>query len=107
MLSSVFVVEANMKANRDPDGAEFNHLIKTCELTGKNVLEIGCGEGKFTRQYVMMPKRLIGVDPVFADLCTAKNYKADENQLYFIQARGEKLPFGSQSIDIVIFASSL
>jgi ubiquinone/menaquinone biosynthesis C-methylase UbiE len=96
-----------MKAIRDPEGAEYSHLINVCELTGKNVLEIGCGEGKFTRQYITMPRRLIAIDPGFADLCTAKNNKADENRPYFIQARGEKLPLASQCIDIVIFASSL
>ena len=52
-----------MKAIRDPERAECSHLIKVCELTGKNVLEIGCGEGKFTRQYAMMPRRLLGIDP--------------------------------------------
>lgn len=96
-----------MKAIRDPERAEFSHLIKACELTRKNVLEIGCGEGKFTRQYVSMPGRLIGIDPGFADLCTAKKKNSDENLPYFIQAMGEKLPFPSQVFDIVIFASSL
>jgi ubiquinone/menaquinone biosynthesis C-methylase UbiE len=99
--------EVDMKAMRDPEGAEFNHLIKACELTGKNVLEIGCGEGKFTWQYVSMPRRLIGIDPGFADLRTAKKKNNDAKLPYFIQAVGEKLPFPSQVFDIVIFASSL
>jgi 2-polyprenyl-3-methyl-5-hydroxy-6-metoxy-1,4-benzoquinol methylase len=65
-----------MKALRDPEGAELNHLIKACELTGKRVLEIGCGDGKFIRQYARMPSRLVGIDPGLADLSTAKNMKS-------------------------------
>jgi ubiquinone/menaquinone biosynthesis C-methylase UbiE len=100
--------EANMKAARDPDGAELSHLIKTCELKGKDVLEIGCGDGKFIRQYSAKPRRLIGLDPVLPDLISAKSNKTDSMNLpNFIQAVGEKLPFPSHSFDIVIFASSL
>jgi ubiquinone/menaquinone biosynthesis C-methylase UbiE len=54
-----------------------------------------------------MPGRLIGIDPGFADLCTAKKKNIDEPPPYFIQAMGEKIPFASNSTDIVIFASSL
>jgi ubiquinone/menaquinone biosynthesis C-methylase UbiE len=95
-----------MKATRDPECAEINHLIKACELVGKEILEIGCGEGKFTRQYAGMPSRLIGIDPEIADLREAKVNKGPSNSA-FIQSIGEKLPFPSQVFDIVIFASSL
>src|SRR4030042_2027104 len=97
-----------MKALRDPEGAELNHLIKACELAGKRVLEIGCGDGKFIRQYASMPRRLVGIDPGLADLNTAKNNKSTfPNPPHFIQAVGEGIPFPAQSFDIVIFASSL
>jgi ubiquinone/menaquinone biosynthesis C-methylase UbiE len=97
-----------MKALRDPEGAELNHLIKACELTGKRVLEIGCGDGKFIRQYSSMPKRVVGLDPEFSDLCIAHKLKpASTDQPYYLQANGEKLPFPDNSFDIVIFASSL
>jgi ubiquinone/menaquinone biosynthesis C-methylase UbiE len=102
-------LEAKMKALRDPEGAELSHLIKSCELIGKDVLEIGCGDGKFIRQYATMPKWLVGIDPDLTDLSTAKNNtrSASPNSPHFIQAVGEKLPFPSHSFDIVIFASSL
>ncbi len=99
-------LEVEMKATRDPECAEVSHLIKVCELTGKNVLEIGCGEGKFTRQYAGMPSRLIGIDPEIADLREAEVNKGTTNSA-FIQSIAEKLPFPSQVFDIVIFASSL
>ena len=95
-----------MKATRDPECAEVGHLKTTCDLAGKEILEIGCGEGKFTRQYAGMPSRIIGIDPEIADLREALVNKGTTNSA-FIQSIGEKLPFPSQVFDIVIFASSL
>ena len=95
-----------MKALRDPEGAEFSHLVKACELAGKVILEIGCGDGKFTRQYAGIPRKIIGIDPEISDLHGAKENKGGSN-LFFTQSIGENLPFPSQVFDIVIFASSL
>lgn len=97
-----------MKALRDPEGAELSHLVDVCELTGKNVLEIGCGDGKFIRQYAEIPGKLIGIDPDFSDLWTARqNQNTGRYPTHFIRAVGERLPFPPGSFDIVIFASSL
>jgi ubiquinone/menaquinone biosynthesis C-methylase UbiE len=98
----------DMKTLRDPEGAEISHLIAACELAGKKVLEIGCGEGKLTRQYTGMPRILVGIDPNITDLRTAKNEIGGASfHLHIIQAIGEKLPFPSNTFDIVILASSL
>jgi ubiquinone/menaquinone biosynthesis C-methylase UbiE len=77
-----------------------------CELAGKDVLEIGCGDGKFTRQYAEIARRIVGIDPEIFDLYEAMNNKRPPNS-FFIQSKGEQLPFPPQVIDIVIFASSL
>ena len=52
-----------MKTYRDSDQAELNHLLAVCNLAGKLVLEIGCADGKFTRQYANMPARVIAINP--------------------------------------------
>jgi ubiquinone/menaquinone biosynthesis C-methylase UbiE len=97
-----------MKALRDPEGAELSHLIGACELEGSGILEIGCGDGKFTRQYAGMPKSIAGIDPEISDLAIAKKGQTVlTNHLYFIQGIGEGLPFPSYTFDIAIFASSL
>ena len=97
-----------MKPIRDPEGAELGHLVAACELDGKVVLEIGCGDGKFTRQYAGMPARLVGIDPELNDLRVAKKRKIrPKPHLFFSQAKGEKLPFPAGSFDIAILASSL
>ena len=95
-----------MKAMRDPEGAELHHLMNACELSGKTVLEIGCGEGKLTRQYAELPSRLFGLDPERSDLLVASGNKGGTNT-FFLQSIGEKLPFPGSVFDVVIFASSL
>lgn len=90
----------------DPERAELNHLIKALQITGKDILEIGCGEGKFLVQYSGMAKRVIGIDPEFADLQTALGVEPGINSR-FIQSIGEHLPLPTRAFDVVIFASSL
>ncbi len=97
-----------MRPIKDPEGAELRHLASACELTGKTVLEIGCGDGKFTRQYAGIPNKIVGIDLDITDLIIAKAEKTiSESHLCFIQSIGEKLPFPSHLFDIALFASSL
>ena len=95
-----------MKPLRDPEGAELKHLMSACDLADKMVLEIGSGDGAFTRQYEKMTQRVIGVDLASSELLIARR-KSRSSKTFVLQAQGERLPFPSQSFDIAIFASSL
>lgn len=97
-----------MKPQRDPEQAEFHHLVEVCPLQAKDILEIGCGDGKFVRQYVGLPRTIVGIDPSFDDLKVAAQAETVQNQpVWLLQAKGENLPFRAQSFDMAIFASSL
>jgi ubiquinone/menaquinone biosynthesis C-methylase UbiE len=106
VLKGYELKEVDMKPLRDPEGNELSHLVTVCELADKDILEVGCGDGKFTRQYAKIPRRIVGIDPEISDLHEAMNNKRPPNS-FFIQSKGEQLPFPPQVIDIVIFASSL
>jgi ubiquinone/menaquinone biosynthesis C-methylase UbiE len=95
-----------MKPIRDPERAELNHLIAACPLANQTVLEIGCGDGTFTRQYVGMIGKVLGIDPAMIDLEVARK-KTRSKKAGFIQGEGEFLPFPARVFDIVLFASSL
>jgi len=68
-----------MKSIRGPECVELNHLVHACPLAGNNILEIGCGDGKFTRQYEGMPRKIVGIDPEISDLRIAKYNNRNES----------------------------
>jgi ubiquinone/menaquinone biosynthesis C-methylase UbiE len=98
-----------MKPVRDPERAELKHLIETCPLSGKVVLEIGCGDGTFSRQYANETGWVVGIDPLSSEVELAMNKVriANSRKMSFLLAEGESLPFHAYSFDVVIFASSL
>jgi ubiquinone/menaquinone biosynthesis C-methylase UbiE len=95
-----------VKPVRDPEGEELKHLTAACDLTGKTVLEIGCGDGRFTRQYAGMTSRVFGLDPLLSETRLASK-GAKRNKAFFLQGHAEALSFPKQTFDIAIFASSL
>jgi ubiquinone/menaquinone biosynthesis C-methylase UbiE len=97
-----------MRPSRDPEYAELSHLINACSLVGKDILEIGCGDGKLIRQYAQFPRNITGIDPEAEDLKTAVQADNRSNTpARYLQAEGEHLPFPTHAFDIAIFASSL
>jgi ubiquinone/menaquinone biosynthesis C-methylase UbiE len=95
-----------MRPLRDPEGIELSHLVNAIQIDGKNILEIGCGDGKFTFQYSGIARKVFGIDPEISELKIAKRNQRSLNT-YFIQSKAESLPLPTQNFDIVIFASSL
>lgn len=97
-----------MKALRDLERVEFNHLVAACHLPGKKILEIGCGKGVFTWQYAGLAWHVVGIDPAATELLQAKkDAPATTANVAFIRARGEAMPFSDGSFDMALFASSL
>ena len=98
----------NASYERDPEKNELKHLMAAYRLPGKSVLEIGCGNGILTQQYVHLPCRVIGIDPTSEELRkAATTLQASHSKSVFTQGMGEALPFPSQAFNLVIFASSL
>jgi ubiquinone/menaquinone biosynthesis C-methylase UbiE len=97
-----------MERIRDPEGVEVKHLINAGHLTGKDVLEIGCGFGWLTWQYAGIANKVYGIDPCLPDLQEGKNSLPDSiTNVSLAQTIGESLPFSSSIFDISVFASSL
>ncbi len=97
-----------MSPIRDPEKTEVCHLIRAARFPGKMVLEIGCGNADFLRQYAGNARAVVGIDPCFPDLETARsNQPASGSNVSIAQARGERLPFPAGTFDIAVLASSL
>jgi ubiquinone/menaquinone biosynthesis C-methylase UbiE len=97
-----------MKAIRDPERNEINHLLAACTFEGKQVLEIGCGDSYVTRGYAHLVSQAVGIDLDLNSLRKAQGERPkDGGNASFLQASGEALPFPPGCFDTVLFASSL
>jgi SAM-dependent methyltransferase len=75
---------------------------------GSSVVDIGCGEGKFTRALTKQFREVHGVD-VKADKIAEGQAaaKAEGVSVDFRVASGQDLPFPDASLDTVVFSNSL
>lgn len=79
-------------------------LTSALPLTGKDVLEIGCGEGTRSRELARHVGRLHGIDPDMARIREARRLSLSNAK--FEQGNAESLEFSDTSFDIVIFTLS-
>lgn len=78
------------------------------DLAGKTVVDVGCGEGRFTRFLASQGARVTGIDVKQAALDRAAELAAGEGlHVDWRNARAEALPFADQGLDIVVFSNSL
>jgi len=93
----------------DPEGRELKELKKYATFRGKEVLEVGCGEGRLTFQYAAEAKRVTALDASGRDIAEARRSapKGLANKLKFRVGRGESLHIPDNSVDLVFFSWSL
>lgn len=98
-----------MTVQRDPERNETKHLHRFADVTGKHVLEIGCGEGRLTWQYAGNARTTIGIDPDRDALRVAMYDRPAnmEHKAYFACTDSRHLPFSKETFDIAILAWSL
>jgi len=93
----------------DPENEELNAVEEHVSFAGKDVLEVGCGDGRVTRRYWSEPRRLFCVDPDEKALSTASNQlpRPLVNKVSFERGEAEKLRFSNGSFDVVFFTWSI
>jgi len=81
-------------------------LTATVELSGKKVVDVGCGEGNLVRLMTRHGARVFGVECNPAQLAKAHEQKPVGDEIYY-EGRAEALPFADASVDLVVFFNSL
>jgi SAM-dependent methyltransferase len=75
-------------------------IAESGEVAGRRVLDLGCGEGRFSRLLSAEGATTVGIDPIWKML-EAASQTGDPSESYVLGA-GEILPFADQSFDLVI-----
>ena len=61
-----------MTIRTDPEGNEINALFDLVELEGREVLEIGCGDGRLTWRYAERAAHVTAIEPFEGSIARAK-----------------------------------
>ena len=67
-------------------------------------LEVGCGEGRVTRDLARLGHRVVAVDPVAALIRLARETDADND---YLRCDSAALPFADGAFDLAVFYNSL
>lgn len=75
-------------------------VLSMCgHVRGRQVLDLGCGEGRFKRILGKHGARCVGLDPTVELLASARG---DNSRARLVRGTGEELPFRSSTFDIVV-----
>ncbi|MDT8903152.1 bifunctional 2-polyprenyl-6-hydroxyphenol methylase/3-demethylubiquinol 3-O-methyltransferase UbiG [Anaeroselena agilis] len=80
----------------------FRRKVQEGGLSGRKVLDIGCGGGFLAEEFARDGFAVTGIDPASASVAAAREHAAANSVLIdYRVGRGEELPFAEESFDIV------
>ncbi len=82
-------------------------LEELLEIDGRDILDVGCGEGTLSRRLAGRGARVVGLDPLPGALEQARRAGSSGPAIRYLQGVAEALPFAEDSFDAVIFFNSL
>jgi len=95
----------------DPEDTETEILHSLVDFTGKNVLEVGCGDGRLTWRYADKAQKITAIDPDSEEIAVALKNRPKEldNSVEFIESTllDFKLSDEMSRFDVVILSWSL
>jgi len=100
-----------MAIRTDPENNEARALFDVVNLSGQNVLEIGCGDGRLTWRYADKAAHITAIDPAAMQIALAKEHLPRElkDRIEFHDIAFEDFAAASEpsAFDIVLLSSSL
>ncbi len=82
-------------------------LDELLDVEGRDVLDVGCGEGWLARRLASAGARVVGLDPSPQALERARRNGPSDASLRYVEGVAEALPLPDSSADVVIFFNSL
>jgi 2-polyprenyl-3-methyl-5-hydroxy-6-metoxy-1,4-benzoquinol methylase len=100
-----------MAIRSDPENNEIHALNELVDVTGKSVLEIGCGDGRLTWRYADDAAHVTAIDPFEETINRAKenipDKLRDRVELHHIVFRDFAASNKSEVFDLAILSWSL
>ncbi len=98
-----------MTSRVDPEGVEGRAIHRLVDFAGKDVLEIGCGDGRLTRSYLSEASSVLAIDNNQDKLKIARSQISAtyHQQLHFQESSILELESDKSSFDIIIFSRSI
>ncbi len=90
----------------DPEGNETDALFDLVELDGREVLEIGCGDGRLTRRYADRAAHVTAIEP-FEDSIARAKQRHSERSSASIDFRHAAFEDFAASSDVDVFDVAL
>jgi SAM-dependent methyltransferase len=73
------------------------------DVSGLDVVELGCGTAFFSAQLARRGARVVGVDPTPAQLATARRLQRETDlEFPLVEAFGEEVPLPDESFDLAV-----
>ena len=93
----------------DPEGVELAALDRLLPLSGKRLLEIGCGDGRLTRALAERAASVVAIDPNRRAIVKARRTLPVRRRAHvrFDVGRAESLPYADGAFDAAIFSWAL
>ena len=91
----------------DPQGTELEVITQLLNPHDKDILDIGCGDGRTARRLAACGARVVGVDSDQATIEVARAGRAKNGQCWFLTADALTLDLPTESVDVVVFTRSL
>ena len=98
-----------MAVEFDPEGVETRVIHELVDFRGKDVLEIGCGDGRLTRRYADRAASVLALDPKEDRIALAQQDIPDafRSSVTFQVADVAAIELPAARFDVVVFAWSL
>jgi 2-polyprenyl-3-methyl-5-hydroxy-6-metoxy-1,4-benzoquinol methylase len=93
----------------DPEGSHLASLRRLCDFRERNVLELGCGDGRLTLPVASHAARVVAFDPDAKAVERARGTLPAElaDRVSYRVASGREIEIERGSFDLVLFSWSL
>lgn len=94
---------------RDPERTVIRTLLRRTPIRGARVIDVGCGDGRLTRQIARVARAVVAIDPDPAILARARSLtpRRLRNKIRYLRGTAERPGITGPRFDVALFSGSL